>query len=68
MDYGIIEMIKKKKILQFSNELRIMSNGSIIVDKIKSIQNNILYDIDNLDKIIDIINHFDNKFIEIYSN
>jgi hypothetical protein len=60
--------MKKKKILQFSNELRIMSNGSIIVDKIKSIQNNILYDIDNLDKIIDIINHFDNKFIEIYSN
>ena len=60
--------MKKKKVLQLSNELKHMSGGSIIVDKIKSIQNNILYDIDNLNKIIDIINQYDSNFIEIYSN
>ena len=60
--------MKKRKILQLSNELKIMSGGSIIVDKIKTIQNNILYDIDNLNKIIDIINQYDSNFIEIYSN
>jgi len=60
--------MKKKKILQLSNDLKIMSGGSIIVDKIKTIQNNIIYDIDNLNKIIDIINQYDSNFIEIYSN
>ena len=44
--------MKKKKVLQLSNELKHMSGGSIVVDKIKSIQNNILYDIDNLNKIL----------------
>ena len=59
---------KKKKILQLSNELKVMSGGSIIVDKIKSIQTNILCDIDNLNKVINIINIYNSNFIEIYSN
>ena len=59
--------MKRKKILELSNELKIISHGSIIIDQIKLIHNNILYDIDNLNNIINIINQASN-FIEIYSN
>jgi hypothetical protein len=63
--------MKKKKLLLFSNELKSMSGGAIVIDKIKTINEKTLFDIDNLDKIIDIINYNtinDRSFIEIYSN
>ena len=65
---------KKRKILDLSNELRNLSNDMIDIEKIKQLHENILYDIDNLNKIINIINiinkdvSYSETFIEMYSN
>lgn len=73
--------IKKKKLLELSNELKILSNGIIDTEKIKFLQQNLVNDIDNLNSIINIIteaniqnnrinddNLYNMNFIEIYSN
>ena len=49
--------IKKKKLLELSNELKILSNGIIDTEKIKFLQQNLVNDIDNLNSIININNH-----------
>ena len=73
--------IKKKKLLELSNELKILSNGTIDTEKIKFLQQNLVNDIDNLNSIINIITEaniqnnrinddilYNMTFIEIYSN
>lgn len=62
--------MKKKKLLLLSSELKKMSGGAIIVDKIKNVHETTLTDINNINKIIDIINYniSKNEFLEIYSN
>ena len=63
--------MKQKKILNLSHDLKTMSGGAITIDKIKTIHEKTVHDIDNLDKIIDIMNYnfvSCNEFIEVYSN
>jgi len=65
------EKMKKKKLINLSNELRNLSNNIIDVDMLKISYEKILYDIDNLNKIVNLIKKeilFDDIFIEIYGN
>ena len=63
--------LKKKKIIDLSNELKTMANDNIIINKVKEIQdrtNNDIIDIDNIINIV--VNNIKNNecYIEIYEN
>ncbi len=66
--------MKKKKVLDLSNELKNLSSNMINIDKLNILHENLLYEIGNLNKIINIIdnmtqdNFFNENFIEMYSN
>jgi len=60
--------IKKKKLHELINELKIVYNNMIDTMKIKSLQQKTLEDIDNLNSIINIVTNYNMDFIEIYSN
>jgi hypothetical protein len=62
--------IKKKIIIEFSNDLKNLCNNNIELYKIKEMQehiNNNIHEIDNLMNIIIDLKHND-KFIEVYEN
>jgi len=60
--------MKKKHLLILSNDIKIIANNSCIIDKIKNVYDTALDSIDNLNKIINIVNYNKNQFIEEYSN
>jgi esterase/lipase len=61
--------LKKKKIKDYSTNLKQISNDNIISsEKIKKINNKVITDIDTLDSIINIVQNNDESFIEVYSN
>ena len=60
----------KKKIYNLSIDIKQMSYNTINIDKLKKIQSDALNDIDNLNKIINIINYYikNSSYLEIYEN
>ena len=59
--------LKRKQLLILSSEIKLIANNCM-VDKIKYIYEKTLENIDNLNKIINIVNYNKNQFIEEYSN
>ena len=63
--------IKKKKILELINELKIISTENIFeknILKIKLLQEKNIEDINNLNNVINIVSNYNIDFIAIYSN
>ena len=63
--------IKKKKILELINELKIISSENIFeknILKIKLLQEKNIEDINNLNSVINIVSNYNIDFIAIYSN
>ena len=63
--------LKKKKIIDLSNELKTMANENIIINRVKEIEDRTNNDIIDIDNIIDIVvNNIKNNecFIESYEN
>ena len=63
--------IKKKKILELINELKIISGENIFeknILKIKLLQEKNIEDINNLNNVINIVSNYNIDFIAIYSN
>ena len=63
--------IKKKKILELINELKIISAENIFeknILKIKLLQEKNIEDINNLNSVINIVSNYNIDFIAIYSN
>lgn len=60
--------LKKKKIKDYSTNLKEISNNNISLEQIKIINNRVITDIDTIDNIITIVQNNDESFIEVYSN
>ena len=60
--------IKKKQLIILAGEIKTIANNNITIDKIKYIYEKTLDNIDNLNKIINIVNYNKKQFIEEYSN
>jgi esterase/lipase len=60
--------LKKKKIKDYSTNLKEISNNNISLEQIKLINNRVITDIDTIDNIITIVQNNDDSFIEVYSN
>jgi hypothetical protein len=63
--------IKRKKILELSLKLKLLSSKIIELDKIKLLQEEINNEIKEIDEVIILLNNniiYDDKFIEIYNN
>jgi hypothetical protein len=63
--------IKRKKILELSLKLKLLSNKMIELDKIKLLQEEINNEIKEIDEVIILLNNniiYDEKFIEVYNN
>ncbi len=63
--------LKRKKIIDLSNELKNMANEDIIINKVKEIQDKTNNEIIDIDNIISIVTHNIKNtecYIEIYEN
>ena len=60
--------MKKKQLIILAGEIKTIANNNITIDKIKYIYEKTLDNIDNLNKIINIVNYNKKQFIEEYSN
>jgi hypothetical protein len=60
--------MKKKQLIILAGEIKTIANNNITIDKIKYIYEKTLDNIDNLNKIINIVNYTKTQFIEEYSN
>ena len=60
--------MKKKQLTILAGEIKTIANNNITIDKIKYIYEKTLNNIDNLNKIINIVNYNKKQFIEEYSN
>ena len=60
--------MKKKQLIILAGEIKTIANNNITIDKIKYIYEKTLDNIDNLNKIIYIVNYNKKQFIEEYSN
>ncbi len=63
--------MKKKKVLDLSNNLKHIASGEISINNIKKLQEEFYNEINNIDNIINIISNYksvEDHFIEIYGN
>ena len=59
--------MKKKKLLELSNNLKTISHGNIELIKIKQLHDTIYNELNDIEQIINIINNI-NNYIETYEN